>query len=770
MSTLTIHSINPTGMFSYGKEDDINLTNKGLIHLLGVNIDKGGDSNGSGKSSLFNALCEILFGENPTGVKGDGVVNSVWNKGMAGRVMFEASDGYVYRVTYCRNWKDNLYLPDNDNNKAYLGTNLFLDKYDPSEKRWMDCQAKGMPETRKKILDILGISYDRFLAISYMSHRTGNLFLRGTNKDRMDLLAGITGIGEWDLVLDGARKKKKALNSQIDGFNQSIAFEQGSINTLKEQLQSYRSFDLDNHIAGLNQELETARSNYKLTQEGIAVIEAEVADLTTQQSKSYNQETLAIVDQELQSLNIQLSDEERALSMPVNVQPDQELAIKANQLYTEINQCQSEINLNSGPLPVVQAPKQMTDSLSAIEQILNQDRGRLSLIMDQNSNLLDLDNCPTCKGEITQEKKDEIKKAKQDDIDKVEASIKSYEDQAVQLKADIEVYVSEQVKKLETERSDKVKYLTEQLEQLNTSYNQLLQWVEEDKQAKTVKAEEDRAARNLKVNTLRSQIVDLQAKKQKEVEDYQAFSVRIQEKNNEVSQLKSNLAQYQSNGETIKASIESTETRIRENLALESQIGDKEAQVRILHDEITGINKDLKIYLWLIDNIPSIKLHKMSVAMSEISNLVNDYFTEMGESLRVNISAFAEKNKKKHAADVKDLLKAEVALQIVDGTKNISPKLYSDGEISKVSLAIAKALHEMARKSGQGCNLMLLDEIFGFVDTNNSQRMAQSLSSILNKGTVFLTDNSGKVKDLVHFNHTWTATKTQGQTKLIIDK
>jgi len=75
----------------------------------------------------------------------------------------------------------------------------------------------------------------------------------------------------------------------------------------------------------------------------------------------------------------------------------------------------------------------------------------------------------------------------------------------------------------------------------------------------------------------------------------------------------------------------------------------------------------------------------------------------------------------------------------------------------------------MANLSGQGCNVMLMDEVFSFVDSNNSQKIATSLSNSLKKGTVFLTDNSGSVKDLLNFDHLWTARKSNGQTVVEVD-
>jgi hypothetical protein len=65
---------------------------------------------------------------------------------------------------------------------------------------------------------------------------------------------------------------------------------------------------------------------------------------------------------------------------------------------------------------------------------------------------------------------------------------------------------------------------------------------------------------------------------------------------------------------------------------------------------------------------------------------------------------------------------------------------------------------------------MLMDEIFSFVDVGNSQKIANSLANFLNKGTVFLTDNSGSVNNLINFDQVWVARKKNGQTMLEIDQ
>ena len=126
---LQILSVNPTGTFSYGYCQDVNLNDRGLVNLIGINQDKGGCSNGSGKTSLFNTICEVLFGENPTGEKGDAVINNIWGKGSCPRVVFQSWENTPYRVTYCRKWKEDYYPVDTAEEVKYTGTALFLDKW-----------------------------------------------------------------------------------------------------------------------------------------------------------------------------------------------------------------------------------------------------------------------------------------------------------------------------------------------------------------------------------------------------------------------------------------------------------------------------------------------------------------------------------------------------------------------------------------------------------------------------------------------------------------
>jgi len=686
---LTIHSINPTGMFSYGMCDTVYLLNKGLIHLLGVNEDKVNDSNGSGKSSLFNAICELLFQENPTREKGDSVINSLWNKGFAGRIVFTNYEGKNYRITYCRKWKEALYPADNDTKTQYVGTNLFLDFYEDGV--WVDCRGTGMPDTHLKIGQIIGMTYNQFLSISYMSNRAGDQFLKGTNKDRMDLLSSISGIEEWDHILEECRSSKRSLSLKTEDVDKKVFFEKGAIQTLQEQLQGAKSFDWDFYLKGLHEQLEECKSAWKKENWNVKKFEQDLASLKDAQDGSVKILKVSTIKKEIDELNTKLKKHERSLSATSYIEEDPALHLELADTATELNQA----------------------------------KGILSTYMGKSGVILDADKCPTCLTIISKEQKDKIL-AKVNDLS---VRIKEIENKKSKIERKIEEDLSNKKKANESKKLELQKF----------------------------------------VENLRAEVSKKHEQLQVEQQLYRSFEPKLEECRDSLKNAQTVCQGFIHQGNSIKSQIESAKTSMKNIQEIEVQIEEKKSIISLYEGQIQDVKKDLDIYVWLIDNIPFIKLHKMSNFMAEVSNLCNKYFSEMGESLRISITSFEEKAKKKHAADVKDLLKSEIKVEITDGAKNIPPKLYSDGELSKISLSIIRALHEIARSKGHGCNLMMMDEIFGFVDPGNSQKIAESMTNLLSRGTVFVTDNSGRAKDLVKFDHTWIARKKIGQTFLEVD-
>jgi DNA repair exonuclease SbcCD ATPase subunit len=684
--TLIIHSLNPTGAFSYGESETLDIEKRGIINLKGMNDDSGG-SNGAGKTSLFNTLCVILFGENPTGVKDIDVPNAVWGKGMSCRCEFTGWEGVRYRVTYCRDWKSNSYYPvDNNNQTSYVGTSLFLDKY--SNGSWIDCRKKSMKDTRESIIQAVGINYNNFLSTSYMSHRVGNRFLRGTNKDRIDTLTRITGVDEWDKILDNSRSRKRSLESDIEAVKRDIAFSEGSKRELESNLSRLLSVNWTERSESLEAELVALRGEYSKCNKELDEAKKAVQAKIIERDSSYSSDRVDSINLEISKKRNELQDFELKLS---------------NLSFREDHRDPDYLSLRNLEKDVI--------SLQANINVVKGD------------SILSMKECPTCGTKITKKKREAVE--------------------------------------------EKVEVLEKKLKEAEVLFNEGKDKWEAKKVKMQAEVDSERSVLSNRTAELRKEINDLQLSVQSELNHYHELDSIIRERNVSVERLNNKLSHINSQGELKKSELNTVNSNLKSVSEIKERLLEIDIQVKGYMDSISDTQVQINVFDWLVKNIPYIKLHKLTNSMEELTNLVNECLSKMGDTIRVNISSFDEKVKKKNAADIKDLLKSEVNVSITDGDKKIDPKLYSDGEISKISNAFIRSLSELARKFGYGCNIMLLDEIFSFIDTDNSQKLSDSFRrDMLNRGTIFVTDNSGIVDNLLSFDEVWTAVKKTGKTRI----
>ena len=74
----------------------INFKGKNLVLVIGENLDLGGDDagarNGTGKTTIINALSYAFFGEALTSIRKDNLVNKTNNKDMLVSIEFEKNN------------------------------------------------------------------------------------------------------------------------------------------------------------------------------------------------------------------------------------------------------------------------------------------------------------------------------------------------------------------------------------------------------------------------------------------------------------------------------------------------------------------------------------------------------------------------------------------------------------------------------------------------------------------------------------------------------
>ena len=177
----------------------VNFDRKDLTLVLGENLDLGGDDsgarNGTGKTTIINALSYALYGNALTNIKKDNLINKTNAKGMMVCIDFE-KDGVNYRIE--RGRKPNIM-------KFFVG--------DTEQEITDDAQGDSR-ETQQEIERMLGMSHDMFKHIVALNTYTEPFLALKANDQRtiIEQLLGITLLSE---KADKLKESNKATKDAI---------------------------------------------------------------------------------------------------------------------------------------------------------------------------------------------------------------------------------------------------------------------------------------------------------------------------------------------------------------------------------------------------------------------------------------------------------------------------------------------------------------------------------------------------------------------------
>jgi DNA repair exonuclease SbcCD ATPase subunit len=189
---------NQTQAVDFGREQ--------LTLVLGENLDQGGDDsgsrNGTGKTTIINALSYALYGTALTNIKKDNLINKINNKNMLVTLTFE-KDGLDYRVE--RGRKPNI-------------LKFFANDEELSADETDDSQG-DIRETQKDLDDLLGMSHDMFKNIVALNTYSEPFLSMKSNEQRIiiEQLLGIT------LLSEKAEALKELVKSTKDDIYQETA-------------------------------------------------------------------------------------------------------------------------------------------------------------------------------------------------------------------------------------------------------------------------------------------------------------------------------------------------------------------------------------------------------------------------------------------------------------------------------------------------------------------------------------------------------------------
>ena len=199
IKTLSVKNFMSVGNATQG----IDFDRKDLTLVLGENLDLGGDDsgarNGTGKTTIINALSYSLFGQALTNIKKDNLINKTNSKGMLVTIDFECN-GENYRIE--RGRKPNVL-------KFYVNN---------TEQESKDDNSQGdSRETQQEIERLLNMSHDMFKHIVALNTYTEPFLSLRVSDQRaiIEQLLGITMLSEKaDALKDLVKTTKDAINQE----------------------------------------------------------------------------------------------------------------------------------------------------------------------------------------------------------------------------------------------------------------------------------------------------------------------------------------------------------------------------------------------------------------------------------------------------------------------------------------------------------------------------------------------------------------------------
>jgi len=203
----------------------IDFSNKSLVLVIGENMDLGGDDagarNGTGKTTIINALSYVFFGEALTNIRRDNLVNKTNEKGMLVSVKF-IKNGVTYTIE--RGRKPQIFrfyandIEQNTDNNEAQGENR---------------------ETQVEINKLMGMTHSMFKNIIALNTYT-QPFLSTKQAEQREIIEQLLGITLLSQKADLLKEKQKATKQMLTEEKMRIDAKVASNEKIQESIESLK--------------------------------------------------------------------------------------------------------------------------------------------------------------------------------------------------------------------------------------------------------------------------------------------------------------------------------------------------------------------------------------------------------------------------------------------------------------------------------------------------------------------------------------------------
>jgi DNA repair exonuclease SbcCD ATPase subunit len=334
----------------------VNFVKENLTLVLGENLDQGGDDsgsrNGTGKTTIVNALSFALFGNALTNIKKDNLINKINNKNMLVTLTFE-KDGVDYRIERGR--------------KPTL-LQFFVNDQAQETEETDDAQG-DQRETQKDIDDLIGMSHDMFKHIVALNTYTEPFLSMRANDQRaiIEQLLGVTQLSE----------KAETLKELVKQTKDAITQETASIEATKKSNEGIQK-SIDSFLT--RQAAWNTQHAQELEKIGRSIVELESVDIEAELAKHAELKVYEEASQKLKSLNKERATLDSAIAQAERsvTKYDSELAKLANKTC---HACEQELHDHKHEEMTAVAQSHLDEARKYFDKV-TQDRAKIAKEID----------------------------------------------------------------------------------------------------------------------------------------------------------------------------------------------------------------------------------------------------------------------------------------------------------------------------------------------------------------------------------------------------
>ena len=333
---LTIKTLTVKNFMSVGNAtQSIDFANKNLVLVLGENMDLGGDDagarNGTGKTTIINAISYVFFGEALTQIRRDNLVNKTNSKDMMVSVTFEKNN---VSYTIQRGRKPQLF--------KFFANNI--------EQNADANEAQGENrETQKEINKLLGMTHAMFKNIIALNTYTQPFLAtkQAEQREIIEQLLGITLLSEKaDLLKEQMKSNKTEVQEEkfrIDAITSSNEKIEQSIDSLQIRSNAWKSQNHENveKLKTAIEDLEKVDIEKELTahKQVVKHNENQTALRSLQKEKAYHEDSLTKANLQVEKTkkDLKYAEQQKCPTCEQELHTD-----KHTQLVSKLNQTLNE--------------------------------------------------------------------------------------------------------------------------------------------------------------------------------------------------------------------------------------------------------------------------------------------------------------------------------------------------------------------------------------------------------------------------------------------